>query len=307
MGTALTDRDVNESYKDLLQVSNANSGIDATLRAVSDGEGTESPLKLSSSLVSLNPVLSSVPDSAEWFVGDTGDSDRGYCKILFMTTQFSEVTDPIIGWGYNFDSSGAAKAGEQSLQWVIEGNYYADETHVWAETYLQYNNPAHTDSVRPLAIGVNTINDFVQLDIIISKASVYNHNQADRQDLLLTPDTWGTVIDLLEQSYFRGNTNNCFLVTQINEAGSAYVPLLGLSDSDWVITGNANATGFKIQNGPLSVGSSQLRGYTSSTAAPSTTEYPSDKDWGIHKDTNTGSVYLAYNDGGSTIKSVELT
>lgn len=44
---ALTGRRVDETYKDLLQVGNANAGIDATLRPVADGEGTESALSIS--------------------------------------------------------------------------------------------------------------------------------------------------------------------------------------------------------------------------------------------------------------------
>ena len=39
------------SYKDLLQVSNSNSGVDATARAVSDGEGTATLLYLSTTEV----------------------------------------------------------------------------------------------------------------------------------------------------------------------------------------------------------------------------------------------------------------
>ena len=37
----LTGQRIKDSYKDLLQVSNSNSGIDSTLRAVSDGEATD--------------------------------------------------------------------------------------------------------------------------------------------------------------------------------------------------------------------------------------------------------------------------
>ncbi len=51
MATSLAGRQINNSFKDLLQVSNENAGIDSTLRTVSDGEGTESPLRLSSSAV----------------------------------------------------------------------------------------------------------------------------------------------------------------------------------------------------------------------------------------------------------------
>jgi hypothetical protein len=51
--TALTSRTPANTYKDLLQVSNSNSGIDATLRSVSDGEGTASPLQLASDAVNI--------------------------------------------------------------------------------------------------------------------------------------------------------------------------------------------------------------------------------------------------------------
>ena len=38
----LTSKKPSETYKDLLQVSNSNSGVDTTLRDVEDGEGTAS-------------------------------------------------------------------------------------------------------------------------------------------------------------------------------------------------------------------------------------------------------------------------
>lgn len=42
------------TYKDLLQVPNSNDGVDTTARAVQDGEGTETPLKLSSTVVDID-------------------------------------------------------------------------------------------------------------------------------------------------------------------------------------------------------------------------------------------------------------
>ena len=50
----LTGQRIKDSYKDLLQVSNSNSGIDSTLRAVSDGEATDSVLQLSSAAVNIS-------------------------------------------------------------------------------------------------------------------------------------------------------------------------------------------------------------------------------------------------------------
>ncbi|MCU1327431.1 MAG: hypothetical protein JWN34_2801, partial [Bryobacterales bacterium] len=51
--TALTGKSPKNTYKDLLQVSNTNSGIDGTLRPVEDGEGTQSPLQISSTAVNI--------------------------------------------------------------------------------------------------------------------------------------------------------------------------------------------------------------------------------------------------------------
>ncbi len=45
----LEGQQIKNSYKDLLQVSNSNAGVDGTLRTVEDGEGTTSALQLSSS------------------------------------------------------------------------------------------------------------------------------------------------------------------------------------------------------------------------------------------------------------------
>ena len=45
---SLEGQKINESFKDLLQVSNENAGIDGTLQPISDGEGTDSVLKISS-------------------------------------------------------------------------------------------------------------------------------------------------------------------------------------------------------------------------------------------------------------------
>lgn len=50
----LTGRKPSESYKDLLQISNANSGIDTIERAIEDGEGTSTILKLSSTSVDID-------------------------------------------------------------------------------------------------------------------------------------------------------------------------------------------------------------------------------------------------------------
>ena len=49
----LTGKKIKNTYKDLLQISNSNAGIDGTLRTISDGEAITSVLQLSSSAVNI--------------------------------------------------------------------------------------------------------------------------------------------------------------------------------------------------------------------------------------------------------------
>ena len=55
--SSLENKKIKDSYKDLLQISNTNTGIDNTLRSISDGGGTISALKISSSEVSIDGNL----------------------------------------------------------------------------------------------------------------------------------------------------------------------------------------------------------------------------------------------------------
>ena len=83
---ALTGKKPKNTYKDLLQVSNSNAGIDGTLRFVSDGEGTASTLKLSTASISTTSKIV--------VGGDTAASDAaaiGYTSAegLIITGQGS--------------------------------------------------------------------------------------------------------------------------------------------------------------------------------------------------------------------------
>jgi len=53
----LTGRAPKDTYKDLLQISNSNSGIDATLRTIEDGEGTSSTLQLSTTTTQVTATM----------------------------------------------------------------------------------------------------------------------------------------------------------------------------------------------------------------------------------------------------------
>ena len=53
----LQGRAIKDTFKDLLQVSNGNNGVDGTLRTIEDGEGTSSALQVSSGAVKVNGTL----------------------------------------------------------------------------------------------------------------------------------------------------------------------------------------------------------------------------------------------------------
>lgn len=52
--STLQNRLISATYKGLLQIDNSNAGVDGTLRTVEDGEGTSSPLQMSTTIVNIN-------------------------------------------------------------------------------------------------------------------------------------------------------------------------------------------------------------------------------------------------------------
>lgn len=62
----------------------------------------------------------------------------------------------------------------------------------------------------------------------------------------------------------------------------------------------ADVDGLTTTETPSFAGINQL---TSSAADPSISEYPNNKDWGIHKNTSSGIIYLSYNDNGSIFRA----
>jgi len=59
------------TYKDLIQMNNSNSGVDATVRPMVDGEGTESPVSISSTRCR---VKSNVDNTAAFYVTDANNN-----------------------------------------------------------------------------------------------------------------------------------------------------------------------------------------------------------------------------------------
>lgn len=62
--STLTGKTPAATYKDLLQVSNSNAGVDGTLRAVEDGEGTTAALQVSTAGVDATGFLRASAETA---------------------------------------------------------------------------------------------------------------------------------------------------------------------------------------------------------------------------------------------------
>ena len=100
---SLTGQTIAGSYKDLLQVSNSNSGVDATLRTVEDGEGTSSSLKLSDRQAEVLPAADGTA------VFDVSKNDG--TSILSVDTTNSKVIATELDISGNVDIDGTTTVG----------------------------------------------------------------------------------------------------------------------------------------------------------------------------------------------------
>jgi len=106
----LTGQTIASSYKDLLQVSNSNSGVDSTLRVVSDGEATDTVLYLSS-------AAAQITSDAKLYFRDTG---------LYIASNADGDLD-IVSDGTAIDSINVESAGGITLDAGTAGSGVAYE------------------------------------------------------------------------------------------------------------------------------------------------------------------------------------
>ena len=119
--STLQGRSIATTYKDLLQVSNNNIGVDGTIRAVEDGEGTQSALALSTDTIEIRGPI--IPSTNATF--DIGSAERKI-RHLYLSSNSLYVGD--------------LQFSEQDLQEVknVRGGAYATSAQgALAETALQ--------------------------------------------------------------------------------------------------------------------------------------------------------------------------
>ena len=122
---SLTGKTIANSYKDLLQVDNSNSGVDTTIRNVKDGEGTASALSISDDVVTITPQTDNT--TGTFIVADQGtsnillsvDSTNGAVKgpnAKYINTQYQyfSIARPITSAGQHQSMPIGANTGTRA-------------------------------------------------------------------------------------------------------------------------------------------------------------------------------------------------
>ncbi len=153
---SLNGKAISDTYKDLLQVPNANSGVDGTLRTVMDGEGTESTLQVSTAGVKSTGTLES-----------TGNLTVGGTFTLGGTA-ISSLED-----GATADQTGAEI--KTAYEGEADTNAFTDADHTKLDgieaSSNNYSHPNHTGDVTSTGDGATVIaNDAVTTDKINDSA-----------------------------------------------------------------------------------------------------------------------------------------
>lgn len=101
--------------------------------------------------------------AATFYSIQTATAGSGPFVIDFADNNFSGVTNPVFGFGYNQTVGGnLALAGENGLRWTIEGNYNDGSGDNKMESYLQYIGTNGTTMVRPWFVSINRDTDKVE-------------------------------------------------------------------------------------------------------------------------------------------------
>lgn len=103
--TALTGRQKKDTYKDLLQVSNSNQGIDTTLRTIEDGEGTQGPFQVSTTTLNVTGTL----QKSGTTISATADELNKLASVAAGTVSASKAV--VVGANKNVDTLVIADGG----------------------------------------------------------------------------------------------------------------------------------------------------------------------------------------------------
>ncbi len=159
---ALTGNTIASTYKDLLQVSNSNSGVDGTLRNVEDGEGTASALQISSSAVNINGGLTASGDVN--FDSNTLFVDASENEVMIGSTTSGRGKLSVVNTGYAVLALGtSSSSGSRGGAINFENETPATEGQILYDTdsdFMQFKTAGTTaltiDSSQRVGIGITS-------------------------------------------------------------------------------------------------------------------------------------------------------
>lgn len=260
----LTGQYIASSYKDLLQVSNSNSGIDSTYRYISDGEGTNSTVQISTTGVKINDLAYPTSD---------GTSGQALITDGAGTLSFSNVASELNG--------------------------LADVTITSADSgdFLRYNGSAWVDvAVTQLETDINhdNLTGFVaneHIDWTSTSSNLDTSGTLKSSDLTLLN---GGVIAWRNS----GDTINDVTITHsTNSLAFAGVSGAGAYSFDYnvSVTGNITVSG-TVDGRDVATDGTKLDGIEANATADQTTEEIQDAAWSaVATGTQTG-ITVTYQD-----------
>ena len=163
----LTGKTPKATYKDLLQLDNSNSGLDGTTRAIKDGEGVTSALKVSTDEVEVTPVSNSTTAFRVTNAGATEkllvDTTNNYVKALthHVNTQYAY---------FGTTSTDAVPSSANTHTAVPFGNVLGSNDEV---TFGTSTNPATSLTISTTADDVLGVIWYVPDDITIDAVYVW--------------------------------------------------------------------------------------------------------------------------------------
>ena len=112
--STLEGKPIADTYKDLLQISNNNSGADITLLPVEDGEGTQTALSLSTNMIGIAGHI--IPDSNAAY--DIGSADYKVRHLFLSDNSLKFVDSGDVEYSLGVVGAKLQYQGEDILQAV---------------------------------------------------------------------------------------------------------------------------------------------------------------------------------------------